>query len=489
MVNFNKLIDKIIKFDRLYKNINLNKFDNDEKELLKVICYQNQHFNFHTHYTRKLFNNNYLYFSKLKNFFSIKKNAKIIFSIIYKLFTPGKKLPILNADIIFFISMDPRSQKDTKPLLDNFSKKIILIDKQFKMYVRYKKIFKNSRIINIREYIQIKDYFFALIKSFNFLKKILLQKNINIHPDMSVSIYFNFFLRIEVYKTIIKNIKTDKLFIDRGDGISSNFLISKFKKFKKKNKVFSYSLNGLALNNDLMFSHYFYSDLDYLFCYGKLDQIFIKKLFKRNKFKLLNIPNKIIPIGSVRNFSYQIVNTKKKIKIKKKKFNFLYIKSNPTMYNNLDAKCFEKFCLFVNKNFPESQILVKEKLDGISKLNNTLVEKKIINKNNIYSSVNTVPEELFQKADFVVGTTSAALAQAIYYNIPLICLDNKVIISSFLKFFCSVYIEKIDRIAEYKKKIIDVGNSTSNKNKWKKFIFKNVNKDPYLEILDILKKQ
>ena len=46
------------------------------------------------------------------------------------------------------------------------------------------------------------------------------------------------------------------------------------------------------------------------------------------------------------------------------------------MYNNLDAKCFEKFCLFVNKNFPESQILVKEKLDGISKLNNTLVEKK-----------------------------------------------------------------------------------------------------------------
>ena len=89
----------------------------------------------------------------------------------------------------------------------------------------------------------------------------------------------------------------------------------------------------------------------------------------------------------------------------------------------------------------------------------------------------------------MVGTSSAALAQAIYYDIPLICLDNKVIISSFLKFFCSIYIEQIDRIAEYKKKIIDVGNSASNKNKWKKFIFKNVNKAPYLEILDILKKQ
>lgn len=488
MINFRKSINKILKFDHLYYNINLNKFNNEEKELLKVVCYQNQQFNFNTHYTKKLNKNIYFYLIKLKNLFSIKRNVKLLLSIIFILFTPKKKLPSLNRDIIFFISMDPRSQKDLKPILDNFSKKIILIDKPFKMYERYKKIFKNTKIINIREYIQIKDYFFALIKSFNFLKKILIQKNINIHPDISLGIYFNFFLRIEIYKKIIKNIKTDKLFIDRGDGLSSNFFISRFKKYNKNNKVFSYSLNGLALNNDLIFSHYFYSDLDYLFCYGKLDKIFITKLFKRNKFKLLNIPNKIIPVGSVRNFSYKISKIKRKLNVKKKKFNFLYIKSNPTIYDNLDAKCFEKFCLFVNKNISGSQILVKEKLDGISKLNNTLIKKKIINKKNIYSSVNIVPEELFQKTDFVVGTSSAALAQAIYYDIPLICLDNKVIISSFLKFFCSIYVEHIDEIEKYKKKIIYIGNNSSPKNKGKKIIFKEVNRNPYLKILDIIKK-
>ena len=200
MINFNKLIDKILKFDHLYYKINLNKFDNDEKELIKVICYQNQQFNFNTHYTKKLNKNIYFYLIKLKNLFSIKRNVKLLLSIIFILFIPKKKLPGLNRDIIFFISMDPRSQKDSKPILDNFSKKIILIDKPFKMYERYKKIFKDTKIINIREYIQIKDYFFALIKLFNFLKKILIQKNINIHPDISLGFILIFFLELRFIK-------------------------------------------------------------------------------------------------------------------------------------------------------------------------------------------------------------------------------------------------------------------------------------------------
>ena len=48
--------------------------------------------------------------------------------------------------------------------------------------------------------------------------------------------------------------------------------------------------------------------------------------------------------------------------------------------------------------------------------------------------------------------------------------------------------EKLDKIERYKDKIIKLGNSTLVKNKWKKFIFKNGNKAPYLEILNILKK-
>ncbi len=487
MFDLNKQIIKILKFDNLYKYVNLKNFNNEEKELIKVISYHNQQFNFHNYYKINSNQNNFLNFNKIKKFFNLKQYLKIIFHIISIVLKKKKTFKNLNVDIIFFISMDPKSQKDMKPIINNFSKKIILIDKPHRTYQAYKKVFNKQKIINVRDYIELKDYFLSLINSFKFLKKLKSTKKF-LNPNIKFNIYYNFFLRTEVYKKIINNIKSEKVFIDRGDGICSNYFINEFKNYNTVNKIFSYSVNGLALNNDLIFAHYLYSDLDYLFCYGKLDQIFIKKLFKKKNFKLLNIPKKIIPVGSIRNFSSKISKTKKN-NIKRKKFIFLYIKSNPTIYDNLDARCFEKFCLFVNKNFPKSQILVKEKLEGISKLNNSLVEKKIINKKNIYSSVNMVPEDLFQKTDFVVGTSSAALAQAIYYNIPLICIDNKVVISSFLKFFCSVYIGEINKIERYKDKIINVGNSTLENNKWKKFIFKNVNKAPYIEILNILKKK
>ena len=487
MFDLNKQIIEILKFDNLYKHVNLKNFNNEEKELIKVISYHNQQFNFHNYYKINSNQNIFLNFNKIKKFFNFKYYLKIIFHIISIVLKKKKSFKNLNVDIIFFISMEPRSQKDIRPIINNFSKKIILIDKPYKTHQAYKKIYKQQKIINVRDYIELKAYFLSLVSSFKFLLKLKSTKKF-LNTDIKFNIYYNFFLRTEVYKKIINNIKSKKVFIDRGDGICSNYFINEFKNYNSVNKIFSYSANGLALNNDLMFAHYLYSDLDYLFCYGKLDQIFIKKLFKKNNFKLLNIPKKIIPIGSIRNFSFKILKTRK-IKIRRKQFNFLYIKSNPTIYDNLDDKCFEKFCLFINKNFPESQILVKEKLDGISKLNNLLVDKKIINKKNIYSSVDIVPEDLFQKADFVVGTSSAALAQAIYYNIPIISIDNKVVISSFVKFFCSIYIEKIDEIEKYKDKIIHVSNSNSLKNKWKKFIFKKTNKAPHLEILKILKKK
>ena len=46
------------------------------------------------------------------------------------------------------------------------------------------------------------------------------------------------------------------------------------------------------------------------------------------------------------------------------------------------------------------------------------------------------PEDLYKFADCIVGATSATLAQAIYLNIPSICLDKNVIVSSFFKYFC-----------------------------------------------------
>ena len=65
---------------------------------------------------------------------------------------------------------------------------------------------------------------------------------------------------------LINKIQSNRVFIDRNNEEGNNYLVNEFKKKNKKNKVYSYSLNGLALNNDLIYSHYLYSNVDYLFC-------------------------------------------------------------------------------------------------------------------------------------------------------------------------------------------------------------------------------
>jgi hypothetical protein len=501
MINYNRIINKILKFDQLHFNIDLNRFNEEEKEMLKLVCYKNQQLNFQYNYIKPFNKRIYFLLFKIRKIIPIRKNVKIIFTTILRLFKKEKPLNIIDADIIFIISLAANIQRDTVPIINNFSKKIILIDVPFKKHKSYKEVFKNSKIINIREHIRANDYFLAIFKTLIFLTKFFMFRKTNTHPLMNFATYFNFFLRVETYKKIIKNIKVNKIFIDRNDGQGISFFISKFKKKNKKNKVFSYSPVGLALNNDLISAHYLYENLDYLFCYGELDKIFLKRLFQRNKLKLLKIPNKIIPVGSVRNFSYKIKNKKKLLQNKKKllqnkkkllqnkKFNFLYIKSNPNsfFYDNLDYKCFKQFCFFINKHFPKSNILVKERYGQTSKTNDIFIKKKIIRKENIYDTDKMVPEELFEKADFVVGTTSSSLAMAIYYNIPVICLDNKIIISSLLKFFCYIYVNSINDIKNCKSKIIKIYNSPKINFQKKNILFEPI-KNPHLKISNFIKK-
>lgn len=487
MINYNKIINKILEFDNLHLNIDIKKFNDEEREMLKLVCYKNQQLNFQYNFIQPFNKKIFFLFFKIKRIFSIQKKIKRFIVIILSFF---KKKPILNlsnSEIIFILSLAANIQKDTIPIIDRFKKKIILVDMPFKKYKDFKEIFKDTKIINLRDYIQAKDYFFSLIKTFKFLTKFFLFKKKNTHPLMNFATYFDFFLRINVYKKLLKKIKTNKIFIDRIDGHGISFLLSKFRQINNKNKVISYSPVGLALNNDLISAHYLYANLDYLFCYGKLDKIFIKKLFKKNKLKLLNIPKKIFPIGSVRNSLYKKKLQYKK-KLKNKKFNFLYIKSNPNsfFYDNLDYKCFEKFCIFIKKNFPKSKILVKERYGKTSTSNNFLIYKKILKKQNIYQNKNLVPEDLFEKADFLVGTTSSSLATGIFYNIPLICLDNKIIISSFLKYFCSIYVESIDNIGKYKNKIIEIFNTPKSNFQNKKFLFEPAI-NPHLKIVNFIK--
>tara|TARA_B100000787_G_C16193433_1_gene299045 strand:+ start:810 stop:2273 length:1464 start_codon:yes stop_codon:yes gene_type:complete len=487
MYNLNSSITQILKFDKLHNNIDFDKFNGEEKELLKFLCYKNHALNFQYHYKKKFNKKIYYLILNFYNFFlfifSLKKKILILFNFSNK----KKYLKNIKTDIIFFLSQSAKDHEDTYPIIKRFTKKVILVDCSSEKLMSYKKLIKNCKIINLQDYIQIKDFFLAFIKSIKFIIKFAKLRKTSPHPLLNSLIYFRFFIRIEVYKKILGSIETNKVFIDRNNEEGNNFFISSFKNKNKLNKVFSYSLNGLALNNDLISSHYLYSNIDYLFCYGKFDKIFIKKLFKRNRFKLLKIPNKIIPVGSIRNFLHKkIKNTKNKTFTKK--FNFLYIKSNPFIYNNLDQTCFKKFCYFINKNFPLSLILVKERNSHTSKKDVELINKKLITKKNIYNSSSLKPENLFSNADFIVGTTSAALAQAIYYNKPVICLDNKIVISSFLKYFSSIYISSIDEIANYTNKISILGNKHLKQNKIKDLIFKKTYKSPCYEILKVMKR-
>ena len=85
-------------------------------------------------------------------------------------------------------------------------------------------------------------------------------------------------------------------------------------------------------------------------------------------------------------------------------------------------------------------------------------------------------KKFLKKADIIVGTTSAALAQAIYYNKAVICLDNKIVISSFLKYFCSLYIGSIYNLEKYKNNINKIIKYHKSNVKIKNYIFKKVNK-------------
>lgn len=490
LINYKNFIKETLKFDNLHKNVNFKKFNFEERELFKNIGYTNQQLNFLSKYVNYKDYNQSKYYFNIEKIFSIRKKIKFfinIFKTFLSILKKKEKFKNFDTDVIFFLSTSLQSQIETKKIIKNFSKRLLIIDKPIKKYYKYKLLFPNTKIINIRDNSKVIDFFLALIKSLKFKKKFLTYKKINIHPDINFSTYFNFFLKIEIYKRIIKTVKSNNLFIDRGDGLGNNFFISYFKKFNKKNKVYSYTLGGVSLGGDLIFAHYFYSNIDVLFCYGEADKKFITNLFYANKFNLLKKPKNIIPVGSIKNFGLNTINKNKSLK--QKKINFLYIKSNRIIYNGLDLKCFEKFCNFVNVYFPNSNILVKERPGIIAPENINLVNLKILKKQNIFIKENKDPVDYFNKADFVVGTTSIALSQAIYHNIPTIALDNKIIINSTFKFYSSIYVSDIDRLENYSKKIIKINNIKKYNYKCKNFIFKQVKSDPSLKITNFIKKQ
>ena len=92
MFALQKQIKKFIKLDLLSQKINIKKFNDIEKELIKIICYQSYQDNFINYASIKEYKKNCSYFFNLKNIFLIKKIIKFLYLLIIKLFKSKKKL-------------------------------------------------------------------------------------------------------------------------------------------------------------------------------------------------------------------------------------------------------------------------------------------------------------------------------------------------------------------------------------------------------------
>ena len=120
MINFKKFIRQIQKIDRLHHYINLNKFNNEEKELIKQICYRTQQLNLINLKKNNLLKTTHYKILLIKDLISIIKKIFLFFLKILSLLKKNKYIKKINTDIIFICSIGPASLKDTIPIIKSY---------------------------------------------------------------------------------------------------------------------------------------------------------------------------------------------------------------------------------------------------------------------------------------------------------------------------------------------------------------------------------
>ena len=162
--------------------------------------------------------------------------------------------------------------------------------------------------------------------------------------------------------------------------------------------------------NEKLVCHYYYKNIDILYCYGLNDITEIKKMFFLNKIRY---PRKIIPINSARNLNHK----RSKKFIKNDKIKILYIKSNPSLLNKLDIKSL-KILTEVLKKIDSNlySLTVKERPEQ-PEINSKheLIKKKLLKLDQIIFNNKKKTEDLILDSDIVIGTFSTSLMQVIYF--------------------------------------------------------------------------
>ena len=144
------------------------------------------------------------------------------------------------------------------------------------------------------------------------------------------NLFFDFFIKTELWCNIFKKHKIEKLFLSYFSRDNALIYANKIK--NKKIQFVGYAFTGLDGNTP----RYLFHGLDKLLVLGKSDTKIIKDI---NKFKLrfMSLPKKTLVVGSTRHdYFFERKNTKR-IK-KNKNFKILYIKSNPFYLDGLEDK-------------------------------------------------------------------------------------------------------------------------------------------------------
>ena len=351
----------------------------------------------------------------LKIFFLIFNYIKLAFTNILK------KEKYDASDLIIFSKhkfVDQFNFSETSNYLHKKNKKhLIVLNHKKNDFKKISKLYKNKNIINLADFLNFKNILKAVIKfalhlhSINKIISILNCKKIRFQV---YKLFFDFFIKTELWCNIFKKHKIEKLFLSYFSRDNALIYANKIK--NKKIQFVGYAFTGLDGNTP----RYLFHGLDKLLVLGKSDTKIIKDI---NKFKLrfMSLPKKTLVVGSTRHdYFFKRKNTKN---IKKNIFKILYIKSNPFYLDGLEDKAIILFSKIMN-NFKNLKYTIKDRENTLSLSIQKLIKEKIIKKKQIEKSGPI--EKSIHKADLCVGTNSTALLrQAISFNKPIIQLYAK----------------------------------------------------------------
>ena len=342
---------------------------------------------------------------------------------------------------------------EIEPVIRKVSGKIIILTLGNYIYVKQlKRIFPKHKIYSISSFFFYKYKFLGLLLFFKYLLKNFLSSKKNKGIVYS-KIFFKTCLDHALYYDLSNKIITKKIFFDNS---ANKFLFQKIYKMVNKDTMFySYSLNGLYLSNDQLVSNYLYNNIDVLFCYGQGDSEVLRKIKSINS---AHYPRDIIEVGSVRNYFFKKKFKKRKNRIKK----ILYIKSNPSLIDNIDNKSLELLLNSLRKIKAKFEIIVKERpVQTELNFKHRIIKNNLLKLDQVIFNKDIKTEELICSSDIICGTLTSSFMQGIYFNKLVVQINsNKMFWNNFKKkkllgcndaLECKKVFNKIHNNANYKK--------------------------------------